>query len=407
MAALTHSLASFEEDQKRRQTLRGSMHTDLARQFRAAVRDHGAPPHRMALDCMRLALGPGRLTPHEYFIYRLFERDLPFAHKAAFVGKRMQRVLHHACNKRQWIAIADDKLVFHALMRANGLPVPRMLAVYHPGRRAAEGQSLASPGALRGFLAGLEEPAFAKPVEGIYSLGCIAIEKVDPRTGRVGLAFGGEAALEDVLQRIEASRRDGYVIQERLRPHPELERLFGPALGTIRVLVLLGDSGPELFRAACKIPVGTNVADNFWRGNMLGGVDLDSGAVTRVVGGSGVDQQQHSHHPDTGAPLVGAALPLWSEVKQLCLDAARTIPGLRSQAWDVAITRNGPVLVEVNAGGDVILPQLAHGAGLLDEQYVEHLRRCGYRGRLAAPSRGGQVQLLLQHGLPLGALALN
>ncbi|HTW26376.1 MAG TPA: hypothetical protein VME92_04565 [Acetobacteraceae bacterium] len=39
----------------------------------------------------------------------------------------------------------------------------------------------------------------------------------------------------------------------------------------------------------------------------------------------------------------------------------------------------GPVLLKVNYGGDLNLTQLAHGTGVLDERYAEHLARCGYR----------------------------
>ena len=41
--------------------------------------------------------------------------------------------------------------------------------------------------------------------------------------------------------------------------------------------------------------------------------------------------------------------------------------------------RQGPVLLEVNFGGDLNLAQLAHGAGALDDAYAEHLRRRGYQ----------------------------
>lgn len=37
------------------------------------------------------------------------------------------------------------------------------------------------------------------------------------------------------------------------------------------------------------------------------------------------------------------------------------------------------MLLEVNFGGDFNLAQLAHGAGVLDDAYAEHLRQCGYR----------------------------
>ena len=52
------------------------------------------------------------------------------------------------------------------------------------------------------------------------------------------------------------------------------------------------------------------------------------------------------------------------------------------------LAAEGPVLLEVNYGGDLNLAQLAHGTGVLDEHYTEHLARCGYRSRALREAMG-------------------
>jgi hypothetical protein len=74
-------------------------------------------------------------------------------------------------------------------------------------------------------------------------------------------------------------------------------------------------------------------------------------------------------------------IPQWDELARLVISAAEILPGIRTQSWDVALAAEGPVLLEVNYGGDLNLAQLAHGAGVLDERYTEHLARCGYRSK--------------------------
>jgi hypothetical protein len=61
--------------------------------------------------------------------------------------------------------------------------------------------------------------------------------------------------------------------------------------------------------------------------------------------------------------------------------ASLVFAGIRTQSWDIALTADGPVFLELSYG-DLNLHQLAHGAGVLDETYREHLRRCGYHGKL-------------------------
>jgi Sugar-transfer associated ATP-grasp len=106
--------------------------------------------------------------------------------------------------------------------------------------------------------------------------------------------------------------------------------------------VLLEDGAPAVFHALWKIPVGANPADNFWRpGNLLAALDAD-GCVTRVIQGTGADQTELDRHPDTEQPLIGAILPDWTALTGLCLKAAKALPGLRMQAWDIALTRPWP-----------------------------------------------------------------
>ena len=139
---------------------------------------------------------------------------------------------------------------------------------------------------------------------------------------------------------------------------------------------------PLIHRAAAKIAVGRNPADNFWGvGNMIGAVDAANGRITRVVRGTEMDQRVNEPHPDTGHPVVGRIIRDWEAIIERVREAAALFPGIRTQSWDVALSDRGPALLEMNYGGDPNLGQLAHGKGVLDEVCAEHLRRCGYKLR--------------------------
>ena len=167
--------------------------------------------------------------------------------------------------------------------------------------------------------------------------------------------------------------KDGYLFQEVLHPHPDIAAICGDRIANVRMVVILSDSGPELLRALWKIPAGSNIADNMWRGNILGSLDLETGRVLRATQGLGPKRREVDVHPNTGRPLKGTILPLWSDAIALCLDAARTMPGLRLQAWDISICDSGPVLGEVNSGGDYYLPQLAADKGMLEAKFLRLL----------------------------------
>jgi hypothetical protein len=118
------------------------------------------------------------------------------------------------------------------------------------------------------------------------------------------------------------------------------------------------------------------MSDNFMHGetgNLLAYVDPESGKVGRVITGVGTALKEVDRHPETGATIPGAMLPDWPRVKETCLTAGRCYPGLRFQHWDVALSRSGPQLLEVNVEGSLDLHQLAGGRGVLDEDLVRAL----------------------------------
>ncbi len=195
----------------------------------------------------------------------------------------------------------------------------------------------------------------------------------------VRLHDGSLRPIEDVARFMHDLSKAGYLFQEVLEPHPEIARITGGALATVRVVLLHGPGGTRIENITLKLPRAGAVADNFWRaGNMLGAVDAGSGAVDRVIIGSGLDLEVLHEHPDTGMPLQGLHLPDFAALTRLCSELAPVFPDLRLQGWDIALTDRGPVPVELNFGGDVNLQQLAHNAGAMTPAYCAHLRDCGY-----------------------------
>ena len=322
--------------------------------------------------------GPGRLTVHEFFYYRLDDPALDRDEVRRFVGKHRQHVFHTACNDIRWYAAAHDKMLFYAAARGGGLPTPETLAVYAPGGRSFSAEIVRTQEQLAAFLRRPDSyPLFAKPIEGIFSVGVLSLAALEGTLIR--LTSGELMELDAVVRFIAEFGGEGYVLQRPLHPHAALREAFGGTLPSVRCLVLLSPEGAAIESAVLKIPASPNPADNYWRpGNMLGALD-PAGTVVRVVTGVGVAMREVAEHPDTGAGLVGLAVPDWQNATALCCGAAMMFPGIRTQSWDIALTDAGPVVLELNFGGDLNLHQLAHRRGALTPTYVEHLKRCGVR----------------------------
>ena len=227
------------------------------------------------------------------------------------MGKLAQHPMHLACNDPGWYAVAANKLLFHALMVGSRLPVPPLLAVTQTGRRAGEASALKGPREITRFLRSPQiYPMFAKPIAGKYSLSVVSADRYDPSRDEL-LLLGGERKIVENLAG-DLAGGTGYVIQRRLDGDARLAGLFGPRLWSVRALILVGPSGPVIHRAVAKIATGNNPADNFWRhGNMLGAIELETGLISRVMRGTGVEMSLNEAHPDTRQPIVGTLIPQW------------------------------------------------------------------------------------------------
>jgi hypothetical protein len=360
------------------QALSGNPNVDIASNIQAALRA-GRRASSILKEVIQLARGPGRLTPQEYFYYRLWDPDIPFAEKRRFVGKRAQHSMHMACNSKYWYCATADKILFHTIMKGAGFPVPELLAIAAQNRCAKDVTSLPSSAELASFLRQPElYPIFIKPVDGKYSLSVFSVDHFTRTSDQIMLLDGSMVSPDSLAAGLTDG--SGNLVQRRLRQAPALVNRFGPRLWSVRILILIRPAGPVVHRAVAKIATGVNPADNYWRpGNMLGAIDLYTGRIWRVVRGTGAGLVADENHRDTGNVLVGTSIPNWGQVVDMVQRAATVFAGIRTQSWDVALTDHGPVLLEANYGGDLNLAQLASGEGVLDHVYAAHLEECRYQ----------------------------
>ena len=95
--------------------LNGAPQIDFPSNLRAAFAA-GRRATSILREVVALYRGPGRLSPAEYFLYRLWEPRLSLEEKRRFVGKQAQHQMHVACNDRHW---------YTSYPRESGLPVRR------------------------------------------------------------------------------------------------------------------------------------------------------------------------------------------------------------------------------------------------------------------------------------------
>lgn len=333
-----------------------------------------------AHECLKLYFGQGKISPSEYYLYRLFDdKELSYSQKKEFIGWRLNSKLDRDLNAQNSHIISSDKLLFYSVLNGLGLPHPKLYAVAHPtGRFCNVAPSLNRENQLTDFIRNdITFPFFTKPIQGSFGAGSYLVNQYIRDSDKLAIADGRHIPLNEFVKSCfrpppNLRRLPGQIFQEALRAHPVIESKCGPNISGLRLVVLMTTSGPHLFRAVWKVIAGHNFVDNYVdgkTGNLLGDVCLETGRIKVIIQGTGLERNPVTTHPDTGQLLSNFILPDWQKTIDLCMTASTIAPTLRFQHWDIALTPTGPQLLELNLDGSVDLPQLAGTRGLYDAQF--------------------------------------
>jgi hypothetical protein len=294
----------------------------------------GVPRFRQWLDAVSLAY-QYNYSPSTYYQFRAF--DCPDSH-LRFVQTAEIYMLQLRDNRNVDLRLLADKLRFFDECRRLGIVTPSIFAVLGGD---ADRWIDAPSGELP------RESLFLKWQDGEQGIGYErwVFDAANNSWTRRGVTLDADGMLAH-CRRQSASRR--LVIQPVIRNHAEIDRLNAGTLCTMRIMTYrnLG-AAPALIRASFKIGRAGAEVDNFHAGGIACAVNPDDGALG-IGYASHPRESVHTHHPDTGAPIAGTRLPRFRDAIDLALNAHQQLDVPWSVGWDVAITPEGPVLLEGN-----------------------------------------------------------
>ncbi len=154
------------------------------------------------------------------------------------------------------------------------------------------------------------------------------------------------------------------IIEEYIYQHDKLNELSPSAVNTVRVFTQLDNKGlPHLLGCRLRISVNSPI-DNLAAGNLAAPIDDITGIITGPAIYSDITKDVEYFHPITKVEILGFKVPFWSETISMVKSAAIQHPQNKSIGWDVAITKNGPSLIEGNHDWCKLLWQLPVQKGL-------------------------------------------
>jgi hypothetical protein len=249
----------------------------------------------------------------------------------------------------------DDKLKFAAFCKGIGVPTPPLLGIARDGVLTLE----------EGAADKLDQDLFIKPVKLKGSRGIELFNNVGP--GRYRDESGAEIDRATLMDRVaERSKTLALMVQRRLMNHPAIADLSGQSLMAIRVITCKSDLDLEAIVTYAFVRIITKLEPSWPITYELGiAIDLTTGKLGPATG----DKEKWllewwDVHPVTGAQVTGRQVPHWEEIKAIALKAHNAAQGRLLVGWDVAVTADGPLLLEGNSYPDVDFPQRVCRVGI-------------------------------------------
>jgi hypothetical protein len=253
-----------------------------------------------------------------------------------------------------------DKLAFHDMCQAHGFPTPAVLAAYAP------------TGKLRNFEFGQppEQDLFVKRRVGTAGLGAERLRwRGDTFESNRGPRIKPQE-LDDYLANRAKNETRTLMVQPVLTNHPDLRARKDAALATARLVTGRsgkGDIVPIFAFIYFGLPTGITAQHG-----PVALLDVVSGRLIWPPRHRAQLAEAPNDQPDYGPGGI-IVLPDWNAAVQLAKDAHRACANFAFVGWDVALTDNGPSLLEGNGNWTADEYQSLSGEPLGQTKFTEVL----------------------------------
>jgi len=176
---------------------------------------------------------------------------------------------------------------------------------------------------------------------------------IKPTYGKCG--DGVKVVNSDRLEEILNKCSKDYIVEDFIEQHHLINKIFSGSVNTIRILTLKkNDRDFDAITAILRVGKREDVfVDNNSAGGLTIGVDIGSGTLKKGYTYYEFGQDEYTYHPKTKYKFYGKHIPFFKEVKEIAVSAHRYVPMFTIVGWDIAITENGPIIIEGNRTPDL------------------------------------------------------
>ena len=169
--------------------------------------------------------------------------------------------------------------------------------------------------------------------------------------------------IDDLISHLRLKKLE--LLEDCIIQHPIMNELNPSCVNSIRMVTVQVDNQIDIISAVLRIGIENHV-DNFSAGGIAAPIDIETGTVYKPAVKK-MGSEKYIAHPVTNTPILGFRIPYWKEVKKMINDACSVVPQVKTIGWDIAISENGPIIIEGNDNWDKDVFQIPYGEG---RQYI-------------------------------------
>lgn len=308
--------------------------------------------------------------PLFYYRYNFFRSDAILTEEnlldyiPAFFFHRLLMAPYY---DNKYRGIIDNKNILSAFYQGLGILHPKTLGFISEGGIYSADMLPLSPA---NFIALLNQTGsdkvFLKRSDGIGGKGITLLVK----TGTGYQTQNGQQLTAKMIAQY-AQQHNG-IFQEGVQQLKALNQIYSGSINTLRVITENIGGHPRIVAALLRIGHSGSYVDNFSQGGIALGIDLETGQAYEKATLETADKI--THHPDTHYPFKDFSVPDWPMVKDFVLQCCHQFIYFPHLGWDIALTEEGPLVIEQNIDIGPDLPQMALG-GLRKAYHIDDPQR--------------------------------
>ncbi len=287
------------------------------------------------------------LTREEYYQFEFEKRDKEF--RRTFLGLNEQRYYLDYLNPVKYYSLARNKYMAHKMLEDTGVRKSQLYCYYQPEARYITSNEKANniKSVLRILKNKQVHSCVIKTTESSHGDNVWVINVIEyQENDAIMTRFDGQTLLLSSIL-----GKDALIFECVVKQTKQFAAFNESSVNTVRFMTTLWpDGSAQVIATFIKIGRAGKCVDNAGGGgNVDVCVDTETGEVKYAIQYDGWRNiKEIEKHPDSGNQLNGVVIDNWEAIKEEVKKFQQAFPYCKAAGWDIAITDDGPVVIEVN-----------------------------------------------------------